>query len=173
VDGFGVYRCDRAHYGFFVEYDRGTERAREYAAKLESYYRYRDSGASARDYAGFPTILVITTRAAAEARFVHAAYLAWERRGGKALPILLTTTQLIQQSPHGILGPIWRTAGRMSSREPVRGFWLPGGPRRGRRTTAAKGPLENGMATPRSRARPPILRSESPKAVGPAQPQPP
>jgi hypothetical protein len=168
-----VYRCDRAHYGFFVEYDRGTERAREYAAKLESYYRYRDSGASARDYAGFPTILVITTRAAAEARFAHAAYLAWERRGGKALPILLTTTQLIQQSAHGILGPIWRTAGRMSSREPVRGFWLPGGPRRGRRTTAAKGPLENGMATPRSRARPPILRSESPKAVGPAQPQPP
>jgi hypothetical protein len=168
-----VYRCDRAHYGFFVEYDRGTERAREYAAKLESYYRYRDSGASARDYAGFPTILVVTTRAAAEARFAHVAYLAWDRRGGKALPILLTTTQLIQQSAHGILGPIWRTAGSMSSHEPVRGFWLPGGPPRGWRASAAKGPLANGTATPRVGVRAPILRSESPKTVWPAQPQPP
>ena len=124
------YRRGQARYGFFLEYDRGTERAREYAAKLEAYYRYRDSGAAARDYAGFPTVLVVTTRAAAEARFAHEAYLAWERRGGKPLPILLTTTHLIETHPEGILGPIWRTPASPSSAQSVRGYWLPGRPPR-------------------------------------------
>jgi hypothetical protein len=137
-DGFGVFRRDRARYGFFLEYDRGTERRREYAAKLETYYRYRDTGAAARDYAGFPTVLVVTTRAAAETRFAHEAYLAWERRGGKPLHILLTTTQLIEQSPYGILGPIWRTAGAATLQERVREYWLPGGPPCGPWRSAAR-----------------------------------
>ena len=128
--GSGVPSRSRPGFGFFLEYDRGTERAREYAAKMETYYRYRDTGAAARDYAGFPTVLVVTTRAAAETRFAHEAYLAWERRGGKALPLLLTTTQLIETHPEGILGPIWRSPSRPSSQKPVRGYWLPGGPPR-------------------------------------------
>jgi hypothetical protein len=41
-------------HGFFLEYDRGTEPARKYAAKFRAYYRYRDSGQAARDYDGFP-----------------------------------------------------------------------------------------------------------------------
>jgi hypothetical protein len=129
-DGFGVYRRGRARYGFFLEYDRGTERAREYAAKLEAYYRYRDGGAAARDYAGFPTVLVVTTRAAAETRFAHEAHLAWQRRGGNPLPILLTTTHLIETHPEGILGPIWRSPASPSSAQSIRGYWLPGRPPR-------------------------------------------
>jgi hypothetical protein len=139
-DGFGVYRRGRARYGFFLEYDRGTERAREYASKLEAYYRYRDSGAAARDYAGFPTVLVVTTRAAAETRFAHEAHLAWLRRGGKPLPILLTTTHLIETHSEGILGPIWRTAASPSSEQSVRGYWLPARPFR-RHPGSAKGSL--------------------------------
>ena len=33
-DGYGCYRRGESRFGFFVEYDRGTERGREYAAKL-------------------------------------------------------------------------------------------------------------------------------------------
>jgi hypothetical protein len=135
-DGFGVYRRGQARYGFFLEYDRGTERAREYAAKLDTYYRYRDTGAALRDYVGFPTILVVTTRAAAVSRFANEAYLAWQRREGKPLPLLLTTTQRIAASPLGVLAPIWRMAGRASLQEPVRGYWLPGGAPRVRAAVA-------------------------------------
>jgi hypothetical protein len=48
--------CHRAaaRFGFFLEFDRGTERPAEHAAKLASYYRYRDSAADTRDYASFP-----------------------------------------------------------------------------------------------------------------------
>jgi hypothetical protein len=131
-DGYGCYRRGEARYGFLLEYDRGTERAREYAAKLEAYYRYRDGGAAGRDYIGFPTVLVVSTCAVAEVRFAHQAYLAWERRGGRPLPILFTTTQLIHEHPQGILGPIWRMPGPAHPRRAsMRSFWLPGGLPRG------------------------------------------
>ena len=68
-DGYGCYRRAAARFGFFLEFDRGTERPAEHAAKLASYYRYRDSGAYTRDYASFPTLLVVTTTEVAEARF--------------------------------------------------------------------------------------------------------
>ena len=51
----------RGTHGFFLEYDRGTMSARDYAEKWAAYYDYRDSRAFERDYAGFPTILVVTT----------------------------------------------------------------------------------------------------------------
>ncbi len=121
-------------YGFFVEYDRGTERAREYAAKLRAYYSFRDSPSAARDYAGFPTLLFVSTSAAAEAeaRFACQAFLVWQRRGGDPLPVLLSTTDRIVKHAEGILGPIWRTplpAGQ--GEEPKRGYWLPQGPPHG------------------------------------------
>jgi hypothetical protein len=37
-DGYGCYRRAGSHFGFFLEYDRGTERPRDYAAKLAAYY---------------------------------------------------------------------------------------------------------------------------------------
>ena len=39
----GCYRRGASAYGFFLDYDRGTERGREYTRKLDGYYRYRAS----------------------------------------------------------------------------------------------------------------------------------
>jgi hypothetical protein len=121
-DGYGCYRRGASRYGFFLEYDRGTERAHEYAAKIAAYYPYRDSNAAARDYTGFPTTLVVSTRAEAEERFAQEAYLASERRGGEAIPFLFTTTGLIVADPEGLLGPIWRSPASASS-VAARGSW--------------------------------------------------
>src|SRR5712691_12471434 len=67
-DGYGCYRRAGSRFGFFLAYDRGTERPRDYAAKLAAYYRYRDSGSAACDYDGFPTLLLVTISDVAEAR---------------------------------------------------------------------------------------------------------
>ncbi len=131
-DGYGCYRRGKARHGFLLEYDRGTERAREYSAKFTSYYRYRDGSGAARDYAGFPTLLVVTTSERAEARIACQAYLASQHRGGEPLPVRLTTTTCIRQHPEGVLGPIWRgPAPARLGQEPERGYWLLGGPARG------------------------------------------
>jgi hypothetical protein len=109
-----------------VEYDRGTEPGRKYAAKLRAYYRYRDSGQAARDYDGFPTLLVVTTDARAEHRIAEEASRASFVVGTQPLSILTTTTDRIEAAPEGILGPIWRVPGT-----DIRRYWLPGGPPRG------------------------------------------
>jgi len=129
-DGYGLYRKGTAQYGFMVEFDRGTERLREYIAKFESYYQYFDSGAVERDYEGKPTLLCITTECEAEKHMSEAAYRVWYRRGGYPLPMLLTTTQVIRDHPEGILGPIWRTPA-VTANEVARQYWLPGGAPRG------------------------------------------
>jgi hypothetical protein len=133
-DGYGCYRRAGARFGFFLEFDRGTERPHEHAAKLASYYRYRDSGAYTRDYASFPTLLVATTTEVAEARFALQLHLAQQRYGGAPLPSLLTTTDRIQDDPEGVLGPIWRgpAPGQLA-----RVYWLPARPRRASASGAA------------------------------------
>jgi hypothetical protein len=131
-DGYGTYRRGGSTFGFLVEYDRGTERAHKYAAKFTAYYAYRDSGEAVRDYAGFPTLLVVTTHAAAETRIAQAAREAWYRHVGPPLSVLLTTTHHIEQDRYGILGPIWRTPALVpAGQQPSRAYWLPGGPPRG------------------------------------------
>lgn len=124
-DGYGCYRRQRSRFGFFLEFDRGTEKAGDYAAKLAAYYRYRDSAAAHREYVGFPTLLVVTTRSAAEARFAYQAHLAQQRYCTAPLSMFLTTTGHIQASRGGVLGPIWRSAAAPWAAEPARGFWLP------------------------------------------------
>ncbi len=106
-DGYGICRLDGQDLGFFLEYDRGTESARDYAAKWAAYYAYRDSGRAAADYASFPTILVVT--AGPEERVLRSARAASVARPGSTLPILVTTTGWIAGHPQGIVGPIWRT----------------------------------------------------------------
>jgi hypothetical protein len=125
-DGYGSYRRGQARFGFFLEFDRGTERAYEYAAKFDAYYGYLDSNAAAGDYLGFPTVLVVTTVASAEERIAYQAHLAAERHSTK-LPLLLTTIQQIGSQAEGILGPVWRAPGPLSGRSPDRNYWLPGG----------------------------------------------
>jgi len=110
-DGYGCYRRGSSRFGFFLEFDRGTEKPREYAAKLAAYYRYRDSSQSKRDYDGFPLLLVVTTRDAAEARFAHQAYLAQQRQAAAPIVVFLTTTRRIQAHAQGILGPVWCSPG--------------------------------------------------------------
>ena len=124
-DGYGCYRRGPWRFGFFLEYDRGTERSGHYAAKLATYYRYRDSGAYARDYQSFPTLLVVTTSAAAEARFAYQAYLAQEHHDAAPLTIFLTTTSHIAACPDDVLGRIWRSAAAPWADEPARVCWLP------------------------------------------------
>jgi DNA-binding MarR family transcriptional regulator len=106
-DGYGCYRRGGVRHGFFLEFDRSTERPREYAAKLRAYYRYRASRA-AGDYAGFPVMLVVTTSKRAEATIAEQARIAAYLREGRRLEVLIATTERIAAA--GILGPIWRTS---------------------------------------------------------------
>jgi hypothetical protein len=124
-DGYGCYQRQGSRFGFFLEFDRGTEKGQEYAAKLAAFYRYRDSSASKRDYAGFPALLVVTTSESAEARFAVQAHLAEQRHSGSPLSIFLTTTAHIDASPDGVLGRIWRSAADPWAVEPARIYWLP------------------------------------------------
>lgn len=87
-----------------------------YARKFAAYHDYRDRGRYARDYGGFPAILVVTIPAA-EARIAAAA----EDAGigaGPTLPVLLTTRERLDREPHGLLGPAWR-----SSMDDARRHW--------------------------------------------------
>ena len=125
-DGYGCYRRGPWLFGFFLEFDRGTERSSQYAAKLATYYRYRDSSAFKGDFASFPTLLVVTTSELAEMRFAREAYLAQQRHGGTPLQVFLTASARIRHHPTGALGPIWRGPGAGPCADDFgRGCWLP------------------------------------------------
>ena len=131
-DGYGSYMRNGSTFGFFLEYDRGTESARQYAAKFRAYYWYRDSGQATRDYDGFPTLLFVTTEPSAEHRIADAAYRAWFVRGTEPLPVLITTTELIAGNRDSILGRIWRTPAPIgATRRAERQYWFPDGRPRG------------------------------------------
>jgi Replication-relaxation len=104
-DGYGLYTRNGVGFGFLLEYDRGTESARKYAAKFRAYYRDRDSGQAARDYNGLPTMLFVTTSASAEDRIAAHAYRAWLTRGTEPLPVQITATHLVASNGAGVLGP--------------------------------------------------------------------
>jgi hypothetical protein len=126
-DGYGCYRRGESRFGFFLEYDRGTERPNHYAAKIATYYRYRDSGTGSDDYLGFPTLLFVTNSDDAEARFAYQVYLAQQQHGRAPLPVLLTTSRHIAAHHEGVIGPVWRAPATIgSSTHVVRGYWLPG-----------------------------------------------
>jgi hypothetical protein len=131
-DGYGSYIRNGVAYGFLLEYDRGTESSRKYAAKFRAYYIYRDGGQANRDFDGFPTLLFVTTDPKAEQRIAEQAYRSWYVRGTEPLPLLITTTDRVAAHREGILGPIWRTpAPAESSAGPDRRYWLlPGPPQR-------------------------------------------
>jgi hypothetical protein len=112
-DGYGLYRLAGHHHGFFLEYDRGTMSARDYCEKLAAYHEYLASRRFARDYKGFPTILMVTTSNVAEERIAQAVRAAAVGRGC-SLPVLLTCEWRIcadPQNPDGMLGQVWREPG--------------------------------------------------------------
>jgi len=114
-DGYGLLRLGRREYGFFLEFDRGTERPAALRAKFAAYHRYRASARAARDYDGFPLILVVTNEPGAEERLALAIQAA---DAGQATPVpaLLTTTGLLASAPGGPLGRVWRTAANPARR---------------------------------------------------------
>jgi hypothetical protein len=121
-DGYAMVRHQGEHYGFFLEYDRGTMSARDYAEKWAVYYDYRDSRAYQPDYDGFPTILVVTANPSAEERIARSARAASVGRP-VSLPVLLTCEWRIADdpsNPRGLLGGVWRTPA-----DPARRVWPP------------------------------------------------
>jgi hypothetical protein len=127
-DGYGCYVRNGVAYGFFLEYDRGTESTRTYLAKFRAYYSYRDSRQANRDYSGFPTLLFVTTHPYAEERIADAAHRAWFLRGTEPLVVLITTTSRITSDRQTILGPIWRRPGQTGAAAgDGRQYWLTGG----------------------------------------------
>jgi hypothetical protein len=129
-DGYGCYVRNGVAYGFFVEYDRGTESHIKYSAKLHAYYQYRDSGQARRHYQGFPTLLFVTTRPAAEQRIANAVYRVWFAHGGEPLAAFMTTIQLINDNARGIVGPIWRSLLAETHNNQERHCWPPAEPER-------------------------------------------
>jgi hypothetical protein len=116
-DGYGLYRQTGQLYGFLLEYDGGTEGPAQLRRKFERYYRYRDGAPDGprrresgppfeRDFAVFPTVLVVATDYGAENRV--AAALAALAVGRAPLPVLVTTRDRIGRDPNGMLGPVWR-----------------------------------------------------------------
>ena len=107
-DAYGVYEVGGVPCGFFLECDRGTERAREYRRKLEAYLAYRDSGAYRTQFSGFPTILIVTVDKCAEDRIIRAVLKL--EVGRTPLPVLVTNEGRVGNDPDGFLGCVWRGA---------------------------------------------------------------
>jgi hypothetical protein len=105
-DGYGLLRLGRREHGFFLEFDRGTVHASALRAKFAAYHRYKASSRVARDYDGFPTILVVTTGPGSEQRIVDAVRAAAAGRG-TGLAVLVTTVGWIDNDSRGPFGSIW------------------------------------------------------------------
>ena len=127
-DGDGCYRRGRTRHGFFLEYDRGTERSREYLAKLASYYLYRERGGWRHEFQSFPVLLVVSNSERAESRCAEAADRQAARTQEGPLSLLLTTVGRIENAPEGTLGRVRRTRGDTVGR---RSYWLAGRPSKG------------------------------------------
>jgi len=136
-DGYGV--CQRAgrKYGFFLEFDRGTETKAQLYRKLERYYEYRDKGAYEQDFVGFPTILVITVRNGTERRIAEVARALAAGRGS-SLPLLLTCQWRLDNDPEGLLGEVWQKPSEAGKRV----AWLGG-------TSSVADPSRHSIEPPR------------------------
>jgi hypothetical protein len=111
-DWYAVVDHGQKSFGFFLEYDRGTESARDYRRKFAAYYAYLFTRRFERDYEDFPMVLVVTTDNAAERRIADAAERAAVGRELR-LPLFLTSEWRItdKTNSYGLLGPIWREPG--------------------------------------------------------------
>ncbi len=110
-DGFGLYRRSGQTFGFFVEYDRGTERVRDYEEKLRAYWYYLKSRLFMRRYEVFPTILFVVSDERSEERIARVVRVMSSRHS-QTLPILLTAEQRLcdRGAQPSILGMVWREA---------------------------------------------------------------
>ncbi len=93
-DGYLLYRQDGRTRGFFLEYDRGTMRARGYRRKFAGYLLYLRRRLFERDYDGFPSLLIVTPHSAAEERLQTAIRWAESAMGGRLPVVFLREWQL-------------------------------------------------------------------------------
>jgi hypothetical protein len=114
-DGYGLVHLGREQHGFFLEFDRGTMRADRLRAKFVAYYRYRSSRHAHDSFAGFPVLLIVTSKPGAERRLVRALRAA-DMGQDPRLSALLTTTGFLKSARGGPLGAIWRTVGDATRR---------------------------------------------------------
>ena len=105
-DGYGLLRLECREHGFFLEFDRGTVHPAALRAKFAAYRRYTASAAAARDYDGFPTVLVVTAGPGSEQRIVDAVRAAAAGRGSR-LAVLVTTVGWIDNDSGRPFGSIW------------------------------------------------------------------
>ena len=110
-DGYGAYRRDGRVFGFFLEYDRGTMKRRQYWRKFSAYHTYLERQGFERDYQGMPTILVVTTTERAEVCILQALRQVGTTRDAR-LPVLVTRQWRLDdpRRSDGMLAPIWRAA---------------------------------------------------------------
>ncbi|MFN8472193.1 MAG: replication-relaxation family protein [Anaerolineae bacterium] len=93
-DGYLLYRHDGRTRGFFLEYDRGTMRARGYRRKFAGYLLYLRRRLFERDYDSFPTLLIVTPHSEAEERLQGAIRRAESMMGGRLSVVFLREWQL-------------------------------------------------------------------------------
>lgn len=93
-DGYLLYRHDGRIRGFFLEYDRGTMRARGYRRKFAGYLLYLRRRLFERDYDSFPTLLIVTPHSQAEERLQAAIRRAENMMGGRLPAVFLREWQL-------------------------------------------------------------------------------
>jgi len=114
-DGYGCYRRKSTRFGFFLEYDRGTEHPRHYLAKFATYATYGASAACRANFNSLPALLVVATTDQSEARVAQHVYMAEQHHANWTWRTFLTTTGRIAIDPSGVLGPDLATAGRGGS----------------------------------------------------------
>jgi hypothetical protein len=67
-NGYGLVRLGRREHGFFMEFDRGTVWPSALRTKFAAYVRSRASARAAREYDGFPCLLVVSEHPGGERR---------------------------------------------------------------------------------------------------------
>ncbi|MFN8482972.1 MAG: replication-relaxation family protein [Anaerolineae bacterium] len=120
-DGYGVYTIAGKRHSFWLEYDRGTMRQPALQAKFEAYAEYHERRLYRRDYANMPALLIVTQRAADEARILDALQAAGlGNDNGFAIWLTNEATVHSQNNGEGMRGPIWQ---RVGSRTLERSRW--------------------------------------------------
>jgi len=105
-DAGGIWSLHGRDFPFLLEYDAGTERPRQHAAKLAIYAGFAAGPVAASRFPhGRPPVLVVARDAAACERFLASLRAAPD--AAAAWPWWLTTLATLAATPGGLLGPAW------------------------------------------------------------------
>ena len=102
-DALAEYRIGQNGTRFWLELDRGTMNARDFAVKFTSYAHYIDSREWAREDARLPRLLCVVPDISQERRMQRVA----QTRVMSSTGLVLWTTTDVLLSKYGPLSPIW------------------------------------------------------------------